>query len=73
MMQEKKERPASAGSARLILVRFKRRNSQFVLPSAVGTAQQYEILKHIHLTKRKRSMMRRHTGFEELLARRLVS
>jgi hypothetical protein len=58
---------------KLLVACFKRRDRQLIEPAAVGTAQPHEILKDIHLTQRQRSLMRRETGLEKLLAGRLVS
>lgn len=58
---------------KLLVACFERLDGQFVEPAAVGAAQQHEILKYIHLTKRQRSLMRGHASLEKLHPGRLDS
>jgi hypothetical protein len=52
---------------KLFVARFKRRDRQFVQPSAIGTAQQHKILKHIHLSECQRGKVCRDASFKENL------
>lgn len=72
-LQIVERRGGVCGILTLLVACFKRRDGQFVEPAAVGTAQQYEILEYIHITKRQRSLMRGDTSLEKLHSRRLDS
>ena len=62
----------SACNARLLVVRFKGCHAQFILPTTVGTTQQHEILKHIHVPERHGRLVSSCTSLEKLFSRDLV-